>query len=62
MGTLGGLGLSQVLSSLLFSVGANDPLTFSTVPALLLIVAFIACAVPALAATRVDPIHALRYE
>ena len=62
VGTLGGLGLSQVLSSLLFSVGANDPLTFSTVPALLLVVAFIACAVPALAATRVDPIHALRHE
>jgi putative ABC transport system permease protein len=62
LGTLGALGLVRFLSSLLYGVGAKDPLTFSIVPALLMVVAFIACAVPALAATRVDPIHALRYE
>ncbi len=62
VGTLGALGLAQFLSSLLYGVGAKDPLTFSIVPVLLMVVAFIACAVPALAATRVDPIHALRYE
>jgi putative ABC transport system permease protein len=55
VGTLGALALIRLLSGLLFGVGAKDPLTFSAVP-------FIACAVPALAATRVDPIHALRYE
>jgi putative ABC transport system permease protein len=62
VGTLGALGLSQLLSSLLYGVGAKDPLTFSAVPVLLMAVAFIACAVPALAATRVEPIQALRYE
>ena len=62
LGSLGALGLAQFLSSLLYGVSAQDPLTFSAVPVLLMVVAFIACAVPALAATRVDPIHALRYE
>lgn len=62
LGTLGALGLTQLLSSLLYGVGAKDPLTFSVVPVLLTAVAFIACSVPALAATRVEPIQALRYE
>jgi putative ABC transport system permease protein len=62
VGTVGALGLTQYLSSLLYGVGTTDPLTFSAVPVVLMVVAFIACAAPARAATRVDPIHALRYE
>jgi putative ABC transport system permease protein len=62
IGMLGALGLTRFLSSLLYGVGTTDPLTFFAVPVVLTAVAFIACALPALAATRVDPIHALRYE
>jgi len=53
---------SQVLASSLFEVSARDPLTFLLVPLLLLGVAFVATAVPALAATRIDPMRALRFE
>ncbi len=62
VGTLGAFGLSRFLGSLLYGVGAIDPLTFSVVPVLLVAVAFIACSIPARAATRVEPIQALRYE
>jgi putative ABC transport system permease protein len=61
-GVLGALGLTRFLSSLLYGVGAKDPLTFVAVPVMLTAVAFLACAVTALAATRVDPIRALKYE
>jgi ABC-type antimicrobial peptide transport system permease subunit len=55
-------GASQLLASSLFGVSARDPLTFVLVPILLLGVAFIASAVPALAASRIDPMRALRHE
>ncbi|HET9316697.1 MAG TPA: FtsX-like permease family protein, partial [Vicinamibacteria bacterium] len=62
VGLLAALGLTRLMASLLFTVGARDPLTFVSVPVLLLAVALAACAIPALRATRVEPSEALRAE
>jgi putative ABC transport system permease protein len=62
IGVVVSLGLTQLMSSLLFSVSAADPLTFTAVAAILVIVAMLACYIPARRALRVDPMVALRYE
>jgi predicted permease len=61
-GLAGAAALTRVMSSLLFGVSTTDVVTFAAVPALLAAVAFAAMVIPALRATRVDPIVALREE
>lgn len=56
------LALSRVLSSVLIGVNAYDVTTFIAVPLLLVVVALVACLVPARRAAKVNPLVALRYE
>jgi predicted permease len=56
------LGVTRYLTSMLYDVRANDPVTIIAVAVLLALVALAACYIPARRATRVDPIIALRYE
>ena len=50
----------SVMQAMLFGVSATDPVTFIVVPAVLLLVAFVACVIPGRRATKVSPIRALR--
>ncbi|HXU36109.1 MAG TPA: ABC transporter permease [Blastocatellia bacterium] len=61
-GLIGALLLTRTIASLLFHVSPTDPIIFTGVPLVLIAVAMIACFVPALRASRVDPISALRCE
>jgi putative ABC transport system permease protein len=62
LGTVGGIWLTRLLSSQLYGVSANDPMTFSVAILFLLLVAVVASSLPARRATRVDPVVALRSE
>jgi len=62
LGTVGSVALTRFLKSLLFGVTPTDKLTFVVVGFLLLVVALLACLVPARRAAKVDPLVALKYE
>jgi putative ABC transport system permease protein len=62
LGAGGALALTRFIAALLFDVQATDAATFAVIAALLASVALLACLVPALRATRVDPMIALRHE
>ncbi len=61
-GVIASFLLTRYIASLLFGVSAHDWLTMTGVPLLLGIVTFVACAVPARRAAKVDPVVALRFE
>ena len=62
LGLAGALALNKVMSSLVFRVTTTDPFTYAAVSVVWILVALVACYLPARRAMKVDPMVALRYE
>ena len=62
VGVIGAFALTRLMSSLLFGVSAFDPLTYVSVSILIILVALLACWLPARRASAVEPMEALRHE
>jgi putative ABC transport system permease protein len=62
IGIVGAILVTRLMRSLLFAVAPTDLMTFSIASVVLIVVALLACFIPALRATKVDPLVALRYE
>jgi putative ABC transport system permease protein len=62
IGLAASFGLTRLMSKLLFGVSPTDPLTFATIAALLLLIALLACWIPARRAMNVNPMVALRVD
>ncbi|HEX3644549.1 MAG TPA: FtsX-like permease family protein [Vicinamibacterales bacterium] len=60
LGIAGALGVSRLLSSVLFQTGSRDPVLLAGIVSLLIVVSTSACLWPARRATRLDPVSALR--
>jgi len=62
IGLVGAFLVTRALSGFLLNVGTGDPVTFLAVSLLLVLVALLACYIPARRAAKVNPLVALKYE